>query len=180
MNDKTSPSQDSAQSAYEQREQMVKDGDFQRLFEGLINAVPAMLDIGEVFEQTRRAIGVALKADPQRAIDEIYESSLGFAQYALMRMQYLSHREVQALDSSSAMRSPRPPQEVFQEFLPLTIQLSSHVSELAYAWASCRRLLELTARQSRSGGQEKKTGVPAARTKRRCFRSRGKKRRPLL
>jgi hypothetical protein len=156
----------------DQREKMVREGDFHGLWKELIENDWTMVDQPECFRMLLTAVEAAARNDPRQFSADILAKVIGFTSYLLLRTHFHLHTLLDRHDAGMRTLGNLPvPREVV-EALPSLIQLQEHLAMMAETQARTSRMWGLAGKKGRghSDGEASTEGKPAGQADALLFR----------
>ncbi|MHB1426734.1 MAG: hypothetical protein ACYC3I_26555 [Gemmataceae bacterium] len=142
----------------EQHEKMAREGDFQGLWQVLLENERLLIDQAECFRLLLQAIEVAARKDPRKFSSDIFAKVISFTSYLLFRTHFQISTLIDWHDAGMRTLGNLPvPCEVVKT-LPSLIQLQEHFAAMAESQARAARMWRL-ASKARGGQTDGETAV---------------------
>jgi hypothetical protein len=156
----------------ERHEKMAREGEFQGLWEYLLDNEWGMIDQPECFRLLLQAVEVAARNDARKFSADIFAKVLAFTSYLLLRTHFQLSSLLDRHDAGMRTLGNLPvPREVV-EALPSLIQLQEHLAMMAETQARTSRMWGLAGKKGRghSDGEASTEGKPAGQADALLFR----------
>ncbi len=143
-------------SIVQQREKMVQEGDFQGLWQELLDEKWSLIDQAECFRLLLQSVEVAARTNPRQLSADMFAKTISFCSYLLLRTHFqlgtLFARHDECMRSMGDLPVPRE----ITEALPALMQLQEHLAVMLEAQARAARMWQL-ADKTRRGDIQSET-----------------------
>jgi hypothetical protein len=140
----------------ERREKWAREGDFESLWEVLLDNDWTMIDQAECFRLLLQAVEVAAQKNPRQFSADIFAQVLGFTSYVLLRTHFQLGALLDRHDAGMRTLGNLPVPREITEVLPDLIQLPEHLGAMMETQARTSRMWGLVGK-TRRGHSDGKT-----------------------